>query len=231
MVQKFGKLNKNKHEDNSMEFFIDTGDIEEIKSAHKWGFIDGVTTNPSLVAKTGVQQPELIKQISEIVDGPISAEVISTEADGMIAEGKELAKIHSNVVIKIPMTEEGMIACRWFTDNDIKTNVTLVFSPNQALLAAKNGATYVSPFIGRLDDIGHDGMALIHEIRTIFDNYGYMTKILAASIRHATHMRDAALVGSDVATIPYNVLKGLFKHPLTTSGLEKFLADHANSLK
>lgn len=231
MVQKYRKLNKNKHEDNSMEFFIDTGDIEEIKNAHKWGFIDGVTTNPSLVAKTGVQQPELIKQISEIVDGPISAEVISTDAEGMISEGKELATIHSNVVIKLPMTEQGMIACKWFSDNDIKTNVTLVFSPNQALLAAKNGATYVSPFIGRLDDIGHDGMALIHEIRTIFDNYGYMTKILAASIRHSTHMRDAALVGADVATIPYKVLQGLFKHPLTTSGLEKFLEDHAKSLK
>lgn len=214
-----------------MEFFIDTGDINEIKEAYSWGFIDGVTTNPSLVAKTGVDQKTLIKNIAEIVEGPISAEVIATEAEGMIAEGRELAKIHDNVVIKIPMTKDGMIACKWFSDNDIKTNVTLVFSANQALLAAKNGATYVSPFIGRLDDIGQTGLHLISEIREIYDNYGYMTKILAASIRHTEHLKNSALLGADVATIPMKVIEALFKHPLTDLGLEQFLKDHANSLK
>jgi transaldolase len=214
-----------------MQFFIDTAEIEEIKKAHSWGFIDGVTTNPSLIAKSGKKQEDVIKQICDIVDGPISAEVIATDYEGMIKEGEALSKIHKNVVVKIPMTEDGMKACKWFSKNNIKTNVTLVFSPNQALLAAKNGATYVSPFIGRLDDIGHNGMELINEIKTIFDNYGYGTQVLAASIRHSQHVRDAALVGSDVATIPYNVLKGLFAHPLTAKGLEQFLADHAKSQK
>lgn len=214
-----------------MEFFIDTGDLNEIKEAYSWGFVDGVTTNPSLVAKTGVDQKTLIKNIAEIVDGPISAEVIATDAEGMIKEGQELAKINKNVVIKIPMTKDGMIACKWFSDNDIKTNVTLVFSANQALLAAKNGATYVSPFIGRLDDIGQTGLHLINEIREIYDNYGYMTKILAASIRHTEHLKNCALLGADVATIPFKVIDALFKHPLTEQGLEQFLKDHANSLK
>jgi transaldolase len=214
-----------------MQFFIDTAEIEEIKKAHAWGFIDGVTTNPSLIAKSGKKQEDVIKQICDIVDGPISAEVIATDYEGMIKEGEALSKIHKNVVVKIPMTEDGMKACKWFSNHNIKTNVTLVFSPNQALLAAKNGATYVSPFIGRLDDIGHNGMELINEIKTIFDNYGYGTQVLAASIRHSQHVRDAALVGSDVATIPYNVLKGLFAHPLTAKGLEQFLADHAKSQK
>jgi transaldolase len=214
-----------------MQFFIDTAEIEEIKKANSWGFIDGVTTNPSLIAKSGKKQEDVIKQICEIVDGPISAEVIATDYEGMIKEGEALSKIHKNVVVKIPMTEEGMKACKWFSNHNIKTNVTLVFSPNQALLAAKNGATYVSPFIGRLDDIGHNGMELINEIKTIFDNYGYGTQVLAASIRHSQHVRDAALVGSDVATIPYGVLKGLFAHPLTAKGLEQFLADHAKSQK
>jgi transaldolase len=214
-----------------MQFFIDTAEIEEIKKAHSWGFIDGVTTNPSLIAKSGKKQEDVIKQICDIVDGPISAEVIATDYEGMIKEGEALSKIHKNVVVKIPMTEEGMKACKWFSNHNIKTNVTLVFSPNQALLAAKNGATYVSPFIGRLDDIGHNGMELINEIKTIFDNYGYGTQVLAASIRHSQHVRDAALVGSDVATIPYGVLKGLFAHPLTAKGLEQFLADHAKSQK
>jgi len=212
-----------------MEFFIDTADLNEIKASARWGFIDGVTTNPSLIAKTGQSQESVIKEIVEIIDGPISAEVIATDAEGMIAEGKELAKIHDNIVIKIPMTEEGMVACKWFSDNEIKTNVTLIFSPNQALLAAKNGATYVSPFVGRLDDIGHIGLELIEEIRTIFDNFGYTTKILSASIRHAQHVRDSALVGADVATIPYGVLTKLFNHPLTTKGLDQFLADHAKA--
>jgi len=212
-----------------MEFFIDTGNIEEIKEAYKWGFIDGVTTNPSLVAKEGIGQEQLIRMISEIVDGPISAEVISADAPGMLAEAFELAKIHDNVVIKLPMTKDGMIACKALSDKGIKTNVTLVFSANQALLAAKNGATYVSPFIGRLDDIGQTGIHLIQEIREIFDNFGFQTKILAASIRHCDHVKTSALVGSDVATIPFNVLNALFNHPLTNKGLDQFMKDHENS--
>ncbi|MAZ47921.1 MAG: fructose-6-phosphate aldolase [Halobacteriovoraceae bacterium] len=214
-----------------MEFFIDTGDIEEIKESYSWGVIDGVTTNPSLVAKTGVDQKTLIKNIAEIVDGPISAEVISTDSEGMLKEAYDLAKIHDNVVIKLPMTIEGMKACHRLSADKIKTNVTLIFSANQALLAAKNGATYVSPFIGRLDDIGQTGNYLIQEIRTVFDNYGMETKILAASIRHTDHVKASALMGSDVATIPFKVLKQLFHHPLTVSGLEQFLADHAKSQK
>lgn len=214
-----------------MEFFIDTGDLNEIKIAYSWGFVDGVTTNPSLVAKTGKDQFALIREIAEIVDGPISAEVISTDAEGMIKEGMELAKIHKNVVIKIPMTKDGMIACKHFSKNNIKTNVTLVFSANQALLAAKNGATYLSPFIGRLDDIGQTGMDLIGEIRQIFNNYGFETKILAASIRHTQHVKEAALLGADTATIPFKVIEALLQHPLTKSGLDQFLADHAKSKK
>lgn len=212
-----------------MEFFIDTGNLDEIKTAYEWGFIDGVTTNPSLVAKEGIDQKTLITNISKIVDGPISAEVISLEAKGMIDEAMELAKIHENVVIKLPMTKDGMIACNALSKENINTNVTLIFSANQALLAAKNGATYVSPFIGRLDDIGQTGMHLIGEIRDIFDNYAYQTKILAASIRHTDHVKTSALVGADVATIPFKVLEQLFHHPLTTSGIEKFLSDHAKA--
>lgn len=214
-----------------MEFFIDTGDINEIKTAYKWGFVDGVTTNPSLVAKTGKDQFALIREIAEIVDGPISAEVISLEADGMIKEGEELAKINKNVVIKLPMTKEGMIACKHFSQKNIKTNVTLIFSANQALLAAKNGATYVSPFVGRLDDVGQTGMDLITEIRQIFNNFSFETKILAASLRHSQHVKEAALVGADTATLPFKVIEGLFNHPLTKSGLEQFMADHAKSQK
>lgn len=212
-----------------MEIFLDTGMVDEIKEAAKWGVIDGVTTNPSLIAKTGRTQEDVIKEICDIVDGPISAEVISTDAEGMIKEGAELAKIHKNVVIKLPLTEDGISACKWFSDNGIKTNVTLCFSVNQAFLAAKNGATYISPFIGRLDDIGHSGMDLIEEIRTVYDNFGFTTKILAASIRHSSHVREALLVGADVGTMPINVVKALFKHPLTTKGLEQFLADHAKA--
>ena len=214
-----------------MEFFIDTGDLNEIKTAYSWGFVDGVTTNPSLVAKTGKNQAELIREISEIVDGPISAEVIALDAPGMIKEGEELAKIHKNVVINLPMTKDGMIACKHFSSKGIKTNVTLCFSANQALLAAKNGATYISPFIGRLDDIGQTGMELIQEIRQIYNNYGLETKILAASVRHSQHVKEAALVGADTATIPFKVLEGLFAHPLTKSGLDQFLQDHAKSQK
>ena len=214
-----------------MEFFIDTGDLNEIKEAYRWGIIDGVTTNPSLVAKTGVDQKTLITEISKIVDGPISAEVISTDAEGMLKEAYELAKIHDNVVIKLPMTKDGMIACNELSKKNIATNVTLIFSANQALLAAKNGATYVSPFIGRLDDIGQTGIQLIAEIKDIFDNYAFSTKILSASIRHVDHVKACAMVGSDTATLPYKVLTQLFNHPLTTSGLEQFLADHAKSQK
>ena len=212
-----------------MEFFIDTGDINEIKESYSWGLIDGVTPNPSLVAKSGIDQKTLITDIAKIVDGPISAEVISTDSEGMLKEAFELAKIHDNVVIKLPMTKDGMIACHKLSENNIKTNVTLVFSANQALLAAKNGATYVSPFIGRLDDIGVTGMQLIAEIKDIYDNYAFQTKILAASIRHVDHVKSSALVGADVATIPFKVLNQLFGHPLTESGLKKFLEDHKSA--
>jgi transaldolase len=214
-----------------MEFFIDTGDINEIKLAYEWGFVDGVTTNPSLVAKSGKKNADLIREIAEIVDGPISAEVIALDAPGMIKEGSELAKIHKNVVIKLPMTKDGMIACKHFSKAGIKTNVTLIFSANQALLAAKNGATYVSPFVGRLDDVGQTGLDLIQEIRQIFNNYGFETKILAASLRHSTHVKDCALVGADTATLPFKVIEGLFNHPLTKNGLDQFMADHAKSQK
>lgn len=214
-----------------MEFFIDTGIIEEIEKAAQWGIIDGVTTNPSLIAQSGRSQIDVIKDICQIIDGPISAEVIATDKEGMLREASALADIHPNVVIKLPLTEAGIAACRVLSDDGVKTNVTLCFSPNQALLAAKAGATYISPFIGRLDDIGHDGMALISEIRAIYDNFGYMTQILAASIRHSQHVRDAALTGADVATMPYKVIKALYHHPLTDKGLESFLKDHQNSLK
>lgn len=214
-----------------MEFFIDTGDINEIKTAYAWGFVDGVTTNPTLVAKSGKKNADLIREIAEIVDGPISAEVIALDAEGMIKEGSELAKIHKNVVIKLPMTKDGMIACKHFSKNNIKTNITLIFSANQALLAAKNGATYVSPFVGRLDDVGQTGMDLILEIRQIFNHYGYETKILAASLRHSMHVKECAMVGADTATLPFKVIEGLFAHPLTKNGLDQFMADHAKSVK
>ena len=213
-----------------MQFFIDTGDINEIKEAHSWGIVDGVTTNPSLVAKTGVGQKELITEISSLVDGPISAEVIATESEGMLTEAYELAKIHDNVVIKLPMTIDGMKAlCRLSADG-IKTNITLIFSANQALVAAKNGATYISPFIGRLDDIGQTGLELISECRQIYDNYGFSTQILAASVRHTEHLKSCALLGADVSTFPFKVMKQLFSHPLTDIGIEKFLADHRKSI-
>lgn len=205
--------------------------VEEIKEAAKWGIIDGVTTNPSLIAKTGRSQADVIKEICSIIDGPISAEVIATDTEGMLSEAMEIAKWHDNVVIKLPLTEEGIAACAKLSEQGVKTNVTLCFSPNQALLAAKAGATYISPFIGRLDDAGHDGMALIEEIRTIYDNFGFTTEILAASIRNSTHVRDAAIVGSDVITAPYGVLKALYKHPLTDKGLAAFLADHEKANK
>lgn len=208
-----------------MKFFIDTADVKEIREAHALGLVDGVTTNPSLIAKSGRKFKDVIKEIVSIVDGPISAEVISLDAPGMIKEGKELAKIHKNIVVKLPMTPEGLKACKTLTEKGIKTNVTLIFTPMQALLAAKAGATYVSPFVGRLDDISQDGMGIVEEIRTIFDNYGYMTEIIVASVRNPIHVLDSALIGADIATIPYSVMIQLAKHPLTDAGIKKFLAD------
>ncbi|MCB1146245.1 MAG: fructose-6-phosphate aldolase [Leptospiraceae bacterium] len=208
-----------------MEFFIDTADINEIKSANELGILDGVTTNPSLVAKTGKSMKNLIKEICSIVSGPVSAEVLSTDKDNILKEGRELAALAKNVVVKVPLIPEGLKAVKIFASEGIKTNVTLCFSGNQALLAAKAGATYISPFIGRIDDTGADGMQLIEEIVTIYRNYDFSTKVLAASIRHPIHLRDAALLGADVATIPFNVFPMLVKHPLTDAGLEKFLAD------
>lgn len=208
-----------------MKFFIDTGDTDEIKKAVAMGLVDGCTTNPSLVAKTGKKFEDLLKEICQLVEGPVSAEVVSMEATEMVREGRELAKIAKNIVIKLPLTEQGLVACKTFSKEGIKTNVTLCFSPTQALLAAKAGATYISPFIGRLDDVSHDGMQLIREIRTIYDNYDFKTEILAASIRHPIHVRDAALAGADVGTMPFKTLQQLVKHPLTDLGLQQFLAD------
>ena len=208
-----------------MKFFIDTADVAEIRAAHDLGLVDGVTTNPSLIAKSGRNFREVITEIAALVDGPISAEVIALDAAGMLAEGRDLAKIHDNIVIKVPMTGEGLKATKVFAAEGIRTNVTLAFSPLQALLAAKAGATYVSPFVGRLDDIGHDGMEGVEQIRTIFDNYGYDTEIIVASVRSPLHVLNAALIGADICTIPYSVLGQLAKHPLTDVGIEKFLAD------
>jgi transaldolase len=211
-----------------MKFFIDTADVKEIREAHELGLVDGVTTNPSLIAKSGRKFKDVIKEIVSIVDGPISAEVISLDAPGMIKEGKELAKIHKNIVVKLPMTPEGLKACKTLTDKGIKTNVTLIFTSMQALLAAKAGATYVSPFVGRLDDISQDGMGIIEEIRAIFDNYGYTSEIIVASVRNPIHVLNSALIGADIATIPYSVMIQLAKHPLTDAGIKKFLADWEN---
>lgn len=208
-----------------MKFFIDTANINEIKEANALGVLAGVTTNPSLVAKEGVDFHERIREICNVVEGPVSAEVISLEADKMIEEGKELAKIAPNVVVKVPMTTEGLKAVKAFSDLGIRTNVTLGFSAVQALLAARAGATYVSPFLGRLDDIGHNGMDLIRQIAEIFAIHGIETEIIAASVRHSVHVTDAALNGAHIATIPANVIASLVKHPLTDQGIEKFLAD------
>lgn len=216
-----------------MKFFIDTANLDQIREAQDLGVLDGVTTNPSLMAKEGISGDANVTRhyldICEIVDGDVSAEVISTDFDGMVREGKILADLHPNIVVKVPMIRDGVKAIRWFTDNGIKTNCTLVFSSGQALLAAKAGATYVSPFIGRLDDVSSDGLQLIDEIRTIYDNYGYETEILAASVRHTMHIVDCAQLGADVITAPLNAIMGLLKHPLTDIGLEKFLADHKKS--
>ena len=208
-----------------MKFFIDTANIEEIKQANELGLLDGVTTNPSLVAKEGRKFEELIREICGIVDGPVNAEVVSTEAKGMIQEARDLVKLGENIVVKIPLISEGLKAVKALSEEDIKTNVTLCFSPIQALMAAKAGAAYISPFIGRLDDISQRGMDLVEQIVTIYENYGYDTEVLVASIRNPVHVLEAALVGADIATIPFKVMDQLIKHPLTDIGLEKFLAD------
>ncbi len=213
-----------------MRFFIDTANLDQIREAQALGILDGVTTNPSLMAKEGITGEENIinhyKAICDIVDGDVSAEVISTDFDGMVKEGEALAALNPQIVVKLPMIKDGVKACKYFSDKGIKTNVTLVFSAGQALLAAKAGATYVSPFIGRLDDISTDGLNLIEEIRLIFDNYMFETQILAASVRHTMHIIDCAKLGSDVMTGPLSAIEGLLKHPLTDIGLAKFLADY-----
>lgn len=213
-----------------MKFFIDTANLDQIKEAQNLGVLDGVTTNPSLMAKEGITGRDNIlqhyKDICEIVDGDVSAEVIATDFDNMVTEGTELANLHSQIVVKLPMIKDGVKAAKYFSDKGIKTNITLVFSAGQALLAAKAGATYVSPFIGRLDDISTDGLNLIAEIRLIYDNYGFTTEILAASVRHTMHVIDCAKIGADVMTGPLSSIAGLLKHPLTDIGLEKFLSDY-----
>lgn len=214
-----------------MKFFIDTADIQEIKSANLKGWVDGVTTNPSLIAKTGKNLTDVIKEICKEVSGPVSAEVIGLEADQMYSEGKELAKIADNIVVKIPMTENGMITVKKLTAEGIKTNVTLVFSPVQALLAAKAGATMVSPFVGRLDDTGQNGMETVSDILEIYRNYDFSTEVLVASIRSPMHLQQAAILGADISTIPYKVMQQMTQHPLTDRGIEIFLADWKKSQK
>jgi len=212
-----------------MKFFIDTANLDEIREAHDFGVLDGVTTNPSLMAKVGIKGKENVmahyKAICEIVDGPVSAEVVSTDFDGIVREGEELAKIHDNIVVKVPMIRDGVKAIKYFSDNGINTNCTLVFSAGQAILAAKAGASMVSPFIGRLDDVSTSGVELIEQIVGIYDNYGFETEVLAASIRHTMHIVQCAEAGADIATCPLAPIVGLLKHPLTDIGLEKFLSD------
>ena len=208
-----------------MKFFIDTANVQEIREGILLGMVDGVTTNPSLVAKEKKGFDKVIRDILDIVDGPVSLEVVSLDADGMVREGRKLAKLGDNVVVKVPMTEEGLKATRTFAHDGIRVNQTLVFSPLQALMAAKAGAAYVSPFVGRLDDIAHDGMEIVEQIITIFDNYGYETEVIVASVRHPRHVLEAALMGADIATIPFKVIAQLAKHPLTDKGIEAFLAD------
>lgn len=214
-----------------MKIFIDSGDTNEIREAQAMGLVDGVTTNPSLAAKSGKPFKQLILEICEIVDGPISAEVVSLKADEMVKEGKDIASWHKNIVVKVPLIPEGLKAVRQFTAMGIRTNVTLCFNPNQALLAAKAGATYVSPFVGRLDDISTDGMQLIRDIRLIYNNFNFKTEILTASARTPMHFLEAAKVGSDVITAPWSTLQQIIKHPLTDSGLKKFLEDWEKSKK
>jgi transaldolase len=208
-----------------MKFFIDTANVKEIREAASLGIVDGVTTNPSLIAKEGRDFRQVIQEICAIVDGPISAEAVSLEADKMVTEGEDLAKIHKNVVVKLPMTRDGLKATKVLADRGIKVNMTLVFSPTQALLAAKVGAAYVSPFVGRLDDISHYGMDLVRQIMSIYNNYGFGTEVIVASVRNPLHVVDAALAGAHIATIPFSVIDQMTKHPLTDIGIEKFLAD------
>lgn len=209
-----------------MKFFIDTANFNEIEEAHSWGIISGVTTNPSLVAKEeNISFHDRLREIAELVNGSVSGEVISLDAEGMIKEGLELASIAPNITVKLPMTPEGLKACKFFSEKGIKTNVTLIFSANQALMAARAGATYVSPFVGRLDDIGYNGVDLISTISAVFDIHGIKSEIIAASIRHPQHITEVALAGAHIATTPFNVLKQLFNHPLTDKGIEGFLAD------
>lgn len=208
-----------------MKIFLDTANVDDIKEANSWGIIDGVTTNPSLIAREGRDFREVVEEICSIVDGPISAEVVSLDSKGMVKEARELVKIHDNINIKVPMTAEGLKAVSELSARDIKTNVTLVFSPNQALLAAKAGATFVSPFIGRLDDAGHEGMLIVHDIVQIYLNYAFDTEVIVASVRHPIHVVDAAKAGAHICTVPWKVLQLMVKHPLTDIGIEKFLAD------
>lgn len=210
---------------HTMQFFLDTANIDEIKKYAAWGTVDGVTTNPSLIAKEGVSLESRIKEIAQIVDGPISAEVIALDAKGMIEEGKRNASWHKNVYVKLPMTPDGLIACKALTAEGIKTNITLVFSVSQAVMAAKAGATLVSPFVGRLDDISHDGMQLIEDIVGAYINYGYESKVLVASVRTVTHITESFKIGADIATMPAKVFDQLVKHPLTDSGIAQFLKD------
>lgn len=214
-----------------MKFFIDTASISEIKEAAALGILDGVTTNPSLVSKEGKDFRKLLDEILAIVDGPVSAEVISTDYDGIMNEARDLSKIHHNIVVKVPLIKEGLKAVRTLASEGIKTNVTLCFSPSQALLAAKAGAAYISPFVGRLDDVSANGMELISQIVQIYRNYNFSTEVLVASIRHPLHLVEAALIGADVCTMPFDVINKLFNHPLTDTGLEKFLADWKKSQK
>ena len=212
-----------------MKFFIDTANVQEIRDAHALGMVDGVTTNPSLVAKEGKDFKELIKEICGVVDGPVSAEVVSVDLDGIVQEGRDLAGIADNIVVKVPLIEEGLKAVKILADEGIRTNVTLCFSPVQALMAAKAGAAYISPFVGRLDDINHVGMELVEQILTIYENYAFDTEVIVASIRSPLHVLDSALMGADIATIPFKVIKQLVKHPLTDIGLANFLADWKKS--
>lgn len=209
-----------------MDLYIDTANLDEIKQAADLGVLDGVTTNPSLIAKEKTDYRKRLAEICKVVSGPVSAEVISTDYAGMMKEGREHAAIAPNIVVKLPCTVDGLKACKSFSDDGVKTNLTLCFQPLQALMVAKAGAFLVSPFIGRVDDIAEDGMDLIHRIRAIYDNYGYETKILAASIRHSKHLVDCALAGADVCTVPFSVIQSMLKHPLTDVGLEKFVADY-----
>jgi transaldolase len=214
-----------------MKFFIDTANIDEIREAHSMGMVDGVTTNPSLIAKEGRDFEDIIKEICQIVDGPISAEVISTDTEGMIKEARHLAKIHDNIVVKIPMIVDGLKATRRLSEEGIKTNVTLAFSPLQALMAAKAGATYISPFIGRLDDLSQEGLLLVEQIVEIYSNYAFDTEIIVASIRNPLHVLESALMGADIATIPFSVLAKLASHPMTDKGLKAFLEDWEKTKK